>query len=115
MPSPRSDPPPGALTLFVRYGIGLLTVAAGFVCLAFNFGGFGIEELFAFAGAGLSILLVNFLFRMGVASDREHEEHEAAWRFYERHGHWPDEAPPSDPAHGARRHTGGLSGRRRRP
>jgi hypothetical protein len=43
---------------------------------------------------GLSIILINFLFRMGQASDREHEEHEEAWRFFERHGHWPDEQPP---------------------
>lgn len=80
---------------FVRYGIGLITVLAGFVWLALNIGGFGLEGLFAFTGAGLSIILINFLFRMGQASDREREEHERDWRFYERHGHWPDEEPPS--------------------
>ena len=94
MPSSRPSEPAHGLTLFVRYGIGLLTVVAGFVCLTFDLGGFGIEELFGFVGAGLSILLINFLFRMGQQSDREREAHEDAWRFYERHGHWPDEAPP---------------------
>jgi hypothetical protein len=82
------------MIIFVRYGIGLLTIFVGIVWLIFNFGGFGIEALFAFIGAGLSILLINLLFRMGQESDREREEHEEAWRFYERHGHWPDERPP---------------------
>jgi hypothetical protein len=79
---------------FVRYGIGLLTVLVGVIWLIFDFGGFGIEALFAFTGAGLSIILINLLFRMGRDSDREREEHEEAWRFFERHGHWPDEPPP---------------------
>lgn len=82
------------MIIFVRYGIGLLTILVGVVWLIFNFGGFGVEALFAFTGAGLSIILINLLFRMGVESDREREEHEEAWRFYELHGHWPDERPP---------------------
>ena len=89
---------PGPLLKFVRYGIAVLTVLAGVVCLIFNFGGLGIEELFAFVGAGLSILLLNVLFRIGRDSDREHEDHEAAWHFYESHGHWPDEPPPRRPS-----------------
>lgn len=82
------------MLFFVRYGIGLLTVLVGVIWLIFDFGGFGIEALFAFTGAGLSIILINLLFRMGRDSDREREEHEEAWRFFERHGHWPDEPPP---------------------
>jgi hypothetical protein len=82
------------MIFFVRYGIGLLTILAGVIWLIFDIGGFGWEALFAFTGAGLSIILINLLFRMGQASDREHEAHEEAWRFYERHGHWPDEHPP---------------------
>ncbi|MGZ4314093.1 MAG: hypothetical protein ACXVR1_18505 [Solirubrobacteraceae bacterium] len=82
------------MILFVRYGIGLLTVLAGVVWLVFDFGGFGVEALFAFTGAGRSIILINLLFRMGQDSDREREEHEEDWRFFERHGHWPDEEPP---------------------
>lgn len=85
---------PGPVVGFVRYGIAGLTVLAGIVGLIFNFGGLGIEELFAFAGADLSIMLLNVLFRMGQDSDREHEDHETAWRFYESHGHWPGEPPP---------------------
>ncbi|HYZ80178.1 MAG TPA: hypothetical protein VE571_02860 [Solirubrobacteraceae bacterium] len=82
------------MIFFVRYGIGLLTVLVGVIWLIFDFGGFGLEALFAFTGAGLSIMLINLLFRMGQDSDREREEHEEAWRFFERHGHWPDEPPP---------------------
>lgn len=83
------------MIFFVRYGIGLLTVLVGVIWLIFDFGGFGVEALFAFTGAGLSIILINLLFRMGQESDREREEHEEDWRFFERHGHWPDERPPS--------------------
>jgi hypothetical protein len=79
---------------FVRSGIAGLTVLAGIVFLIFDSGGLGIEELFAFAGAGLSIMLLNVLVRMGQDNDREHEDHETAWRFSESHGHWPDEPPP---------------------
>jgi hypothetical protein len=82
------------MIFFVRYGIGLVTILVGVVWLIFDFGGFGIEALFAFTGAGLSIILINLLFRLCQASDREHEAHEEAWRFFERHGHWPDEPPP---------------------
>ena len=48
----------------------------------------------AIIGAGLSIWLLNLLFRMGVKGDRERDSEAAAREFYSRHGHWPDEAPP---------------------
>ncbi|HET9104349.1 MAG TPA: hypothetical protein VFN55_13425 [Solirubrobacteraceae bacterium] len=83
------------MTWFVRWGIGLAAVAAGLICLILDLGGFGVEELFGFIGAGLSIILINYLFRLGVQSDREHDAHEQEWRYYEAHGHWPDERPRS--------------------
>ena len=52
----------------------------------------------AIIGAGLSIWLLNFLFRLGVKGDRERDSEAEARQFFDRHGHWPDEPPPSDPS-----------------
>ena len=49
-------------------------------------------------GAGLSIWLLNVLFRIGVKGDEERGDEDEARRFFDTHGHWPDEPPPSDPA-----------------
>jgi hypothetical protein len=36
------------------------------------------------------VLLLNLLFRMGVEGDRDREREEAARRYFDEHGHWPD-------------------------
>ena len=41
--------------------------------------------------AGLSIWLLNFLYRMSVSGDREREAEDRARAYYERHGRWPEE------------------------
>jgi hypothetical protein len=46
-----------------------------------------------FTGAGLAVLFLNVLFRLGVEGDREREEEEAARAFLDAHGYWPDEDP----------------------
>jgi hypothetical protein len=51
----------------------------------------------ALMGAGLSVLLLNVLYRMGVEGDRDRGVEERARRYFDEHGHWPDE----------RRHRGG--------
>jgi hypothetical protein len=50
---------------FVRYGIGGVMVIAGIVLIAINPGGFGVDGFALAAGGGLSVLLLNFLFRLG--------------------------------------------------
>jgi hypothetical protein len=45
-------------------------------------------------GSGLSVLLVNFLFRLGVSGDREREREEQARRYFDEHGVWPDDPKP---------------------
>jgi hypothetical protein len=95
--TPRGEHPT-ALTLFVRYGIGLILILAGIVVFAFNVDGFGVDGFALGAGAGGSVLMLNWMFRVGVAGDREREREEEARRYLEKHGHWPDEPPP-----GARR------------
>ena len=89
-----ADPPPshpGKLTLFVRYGIGSVMVIVGVVLLIISPGGFGTEGFAMCVGGGLSVLMLNFLFRLGVSGDRERDEEEQARAYFDRHGHWPDE------------------------
>ncbi|MGI8750487.1 MAG: hypothetical protein ACR2J6_08060 [Thermoleophilaceae bacterium] len=51
----------------------------------------GAEAFSLFAGAGLSILLLNVLFRMGVQGDFDRDREEAARAYFTEHGVWPDE------------------------
>jgi hypothetical protein len=80
---------------FVRYGIGGVMVIAGIVLIAINPGGFGVDGFALAAGGGLSVLLLNFLFRLGARGDLEREQEEEARRYFDEHGVWPDEAPRS--------------------
>jgi hypothetical protein len=83
----------------VRYGIGAVMVTGGIIVLIINPGGFGVDGFAMAVGGGLSVLMINWLFRLGVTSDREREAEEAARRYYDEHGRWPDEEqPPSSPA-----------------
>ncbi|MBI5105832.1 MAG: hypothetical protein HZB46_12790 [Solirubrobacterales bacterium] len=56
-----------------------------------------IEGAFALWGAGLSVWLLNILFRIGVTGDRDRHAEDEARDYFERHGHWPDEAPTQGP------------------
>jgi hypothetical protein len=42
-------------------------------------------------GGGLSVLLINFLFRLGVSGDEERRREEEARQYFDEHGVWPDE------------------------
>jgi hypothetical protein len=81
----------GPGTLFVRYGIGLLGVLAGIVVLVLNPSGLGVDGFGLLEGAGLSVLMLNWIYRIGVAGDHERDREEDARRYLEEHGHWPDE------------------------
>jgi hypothetical protein len=77
--------------LALRYGIGAVMVVAGIVILIVNPGGFGVDGFAMAAGGGLSVLLINFLYRLGVSGDREREEEERARDYFDEHGEWPEE------------------------
>ena len=77
----------------VRYGIGLVMVVGGVVMLVVSPAGLGVDGFAMAVGGGLSVLMLNFLFRLGVSGDEERERHERAWRHFEEHGEWPDEPP----------------------
>jgi hypothetical protein len=81
--------------LVVRYGLGGAMVVAGIVMIAVNPGGFGVDGFAMAVGGGLSVLLINWLFRLGVSGDVEREREEEARRYFDEHGVWPDEERPS--------------------
>lgn len=85
-----SQAPAGKATLFVRYGIGWIAVIVGIVLLVIDPDGFGVDGFALGAGAGLSVLMLNYLFRLGVEGDEEREQEEEARRYFDRHGRWPD-------------------------
>jgi hypothetical protein len=77
----------------LRYGLPVLCVIAGFVILFAADGSLKWDGWAMCVGAGLSIALLNVLFRFGAKGDRERDDEEAARRYLAEHGHWPDERP----------------------
>jgi hypothetical protein len=94
----------------VRYGLGAILVLAGLIVLAVNPGGFGVDGFAMAAGSGLSVLLLNWLYRLGVKSDEERVEEEQARVYLAEHGRWPDDPPRQAPPVG-----GELRRRPKRP
>ena len=54
-------------------------------------GGSGVAAGAMFISAATAVLLLNFLFRIGVEGDKERDREEEARRFFDEHGRWPDE------------------------
>jgi hypothetical protein len=77
--------------LLLRYGIGGVMVLAGIVMLIVDPSGLGVDGFAMAVGGGLSVLLINFLYRLGVSGDREREEEERARAYFDEHGEWPEE------------------------
>lgn len=93
----------------LRWWIPAALCVIGVVLLvADDFDTFGVSAFAAFAGAGSSTWLINFLWRLGVSGDeeREGEARERAYlarngrwpssqerAYMNEHGHWPDEQP----------------------
>jgi hypothetical protein len=79
----------------VRYVLPASLVLAGFAVLTVDDGTRRYDGFAMLVGAGLSVALLNVLFRFGAAGDREREAEERAREFFSEHGRWPDEAPPT--------------------
>ena len=75
----------------VRYGIPAALVLAGFVCLFVADGNQAAEGWALFTGAGLAVLVVNLLLRIGVEGDRDRDREEEAREYFTKHGRWPGE------------------------
>lgn len=84
---------------FVRVWLPLLIIAGGVVAIAATGGSLsGWEGGVAIIAAGISVWLLNVIFRVGVQGERERDAEDAARDFYAEHGYWPDEAPPESAA-----------------
>ena len=71
----------------VRYGIPAVLFVAGMVV-------WGTGEVAGgalFISAATAVLLLNFLFRIGVEGDKARDKEEAARRYFDEHGRWPGE------------------------
>ena len=79
--------------LIVRYGLGAVMVIAGIVVLIISPAGLGFDGFALAVGGGLSVVLFNVLFRLGLASEADREEEERARIYFDEHGEWPEETP----------------------
>jgi hypothetical protein len=77
--------------IWLRYGLPGALVLAGFVVLIVADGSVKWDGFAMCVGAGLSVLLLNILFRFGAKGDEEREREDAAREYLAEHGHWPDE------------------------
>jgi hypothetical protein len=80
--------------LVVRYGIPAALILAGIVSLFVAPAGTRAEAGALFTGAGLAVLLLNVLFRIGVSGDTERDQEEDARAYFTEHGTWPAEERP---------------------
>ena len=78
---------------FVRVWLPVLVIVGGVVAFALHPNSDGLEGAAGIVGAGLAIWLLNVLFRIGVSGERDRDAEDEARAYFDRHGHWPDEAP----------------------
>ncbi len=76
----------------VRYGLPAAILVVGLIVSATQ-GRVGIAAGAMLPSAASAVLLLNVLYRIGVEGDRERDREEAARRYFDEHGHWPDQAP----------------------
>ena len=90
-PDTEQVPPQSVGMLLLRYGIGGVMVLAGIILLVANPSGLGVDGFAMAVGGGLAVLLINFLYRLGVSGDKEREAEERARAYFDEHGEWPEE------------------------
>jgi len=83
-----------ALLVGVRYVLPGVLIAVGFLLLAFAPESVRWEGWAGCVGAGLSIWLLNWFYRVGSKGDEERRAEEAARDYFSEHGRWPDEDDP---------------------
>jgi hypothetical protein len=82
---------------WVRTWLPSAIVASGVVLMALVRNENGLEGGALLVSAGLSVWLLNWFYRVGVHGDRDRVTEDRARAYFDRHGYWPDEAPPEAP------------------
>ncbi len=77
--------------IWIRYVLPAVLVLAGFVVLFVADGSTKWDGFAMCVGAGLSVLLINLLFRFGAQGDEERDREVEAREYLAKHGRWPDE------------------------
>jgi hypothetical protein len=75
----------------IRYVLPAVLVVAGFVVLFTAGDNVRWDGWAMLVGAGLAVLLLNLLFRIGAKGDEERAAEVAAREYLAEHGRWPDE------------------------
>ena len=76
---------------FVRYVLPGLIILSGLLLGLIDGRALAWEAGALLISAGLSVYLLNFLFRLGVRGDRARRSEEAAREYFDRTGRWPGE------------------------
>ncbi|WP_354700551.1 hypothetical protein DSM112329_00830 [Paraconexibacter sp. AEG42_29] len=88
--------PSSPLILFLRWVLPAIVCVVGIALAAANgFDDDSLEGGAAIVGAGLSICLMNVLWRVGISGDSDRDAEVAARDHFDRFGRWPDESAPS--------------------
>lgn len=74
----------------VRYGLPIIIILSGIALAAIERSIIALEAGALLISAGLSVYLLNWLFRVGVKGDQERDREEKARQHFEKHGRWPD-------------------------
>ena len=72
--------------LFIRYGIGAIMVVGGAIMLIVSPAGLGVDGFAMAVGGGLSVLLLNYMYRLSVASEDDRAREEEARAYFDEHG-----------------------------
>ncbi|MCW3038598.1 MAG: hypothetical protein JWM31_503 [Solirubrobacterales bacterium] len=93
MPSAsRNRLPSSPLIVFLRWYLPAIVCLVGLVLIALaGASEDSLEGGAAIIGAGLSIWLMNILWRVGISGDDDRDDEQAAREYYDAHGRWPDE------------------------
>jgi hypothetical protein len=87
--------PSSPLIRFLRWWLPAIICLVGIgIAVANGFDDASLEALSLFVGAGSSLWLMNFLWRLGISGDEDREREEAARRYLQEHGHWPEDVRP---------------------
>jgi hypothetical protein len=77
----------------IRHGIPAVLLLVGFVLLFVPGGDTGFEGWALFTGAALSVWVIGAIIRIGNKGEEERAAEDDARRYFDEHGHWPDQAP----------------------